>query len=320
MLVLSKPLGTGLALAGGTTADKAAAIAGMRRLNRAASEALQSLGDAVHAVTDVTGYGLAGHGWEMAERSGVRVVVDTSGIVAYPGAAAAAARGVRTGGDPRNRDYVAGHLDSTAARRRRRRCASTRRRRAGCSPPSIPTSPRDLVGGGFSRSAGGGSATIESGAALLVAAVASPLDDGPRTRAPTRSIERELWDAGHDVVVGIDEVGRGAWAGPLMVGAAILPRGHAGQRRPRLEDAHRSRAREAVRPDRRLVRGVGGRAAPARRSATSSGMAEAQRLAARRAIAGLGVVPDAAVVDGNWNFVSPHVAHVELRVKADPAA
>jgi selenide,water dikinase len=115
VLVLSKPIGTGLALAAGTDDDKVAAIAGMRRLNRGAAEQLTALGDAVHAVTDVTGYGLAGHGWEMADRSGVRVVVDTSGIVAYPGAAEAAAAGARTGGDARNRDYLAGHLDSSAA-------------------------------------------------------------------------------------------------------------------------------------------------------------------------------------------------------------
>jgi selenide,water dikinase len=115
VLVLSKPIGTGLALAGGSDADKAAAIAGMRTVNRLASERLQSLGEAVHAVTDVTGYGLAGHGWEMAERGGVRVVVDTAGIVAYPGALEAADRGVRTGGDRRNRDYLDGHLDSTAS-------------------------------------------------------------------------------------------------------------------------------------------------------------------------------------------------------------
>ena len=43
-------------------------------------------------------------------------------------------------------------------------------------------------------------------------------------RAPTRKIEQELWARGHETVVGIDEVGRGAWAGALMVGAAILPR------------------------------------------------------------------------------------------------
>ncbi len=41
-----------------------------------------------------------------------------------------------------------------------------------------------------------------------------------KKRAPTREIEKALWAQGHDVVVGIDEVGRGAWAGPLMVGAA----------------------------------------------------------------------------------------------------
>ncbi len=113
-VVLSKPLGTGLVLAGADDAAKAEATAGMRLLNRAAAETLQSLGSAVHAVTDVTGYGLAGHGWEVAERSGVRLVVDTAGLVAYPGAVAAAERGVRTGGDARNREYVAGHLDSTA--------------------------------------------------------------------------------------------------------------------------------------------------------------------------------------------------------------
>jgi selenide,water dikinase len=114
VLMLSKPLGTGLALAGGSADDKAAAIAGMRRLNRAASEELITLGGAVHAVTDVTGYGLAGHSWEMAERGGVQVVVDTDRLPTYPGALEAAERGVRTGGDPRNREYVGGHLRSTA--------------------------------------------------------------------------------------------------------------------------------------------------------------------------------------------------------------
>ena len=115
VLVLSKPLGTGLTLASGSPADKAAAIAGMRRINREASEELQALGSVVHAVTDVTGYGLAGHGWEMAERGGVRVHIHTDGLRAYPGAREAAARGVRTGGDPRNRDYVAEHLTSSAS-------------------------------------------------------------------------------------------------------------------------------------------------------------------------------------------------------------
>lgn len=114
VLVLSKPLGTGLALAAGTEHHKRVAIDGMKLLNRAAAESLIALRDGVHAVTDVTGFGLAGHGWEMAERSGARFVIDTADLVTYPGALEAAIDGKRTGGDPRNRDYLAGHLDSTA--------------------------------------------------------------------------------------------------------------------------------------------------------------------------------------------------------------
>jgi selenide, water dikinase len=106
VLVLSKPIGTGIVLAGGSDADQLAAIAGMRTLNRAAAEALCGFGDIVHAVTDVTGFGLAGHAWEMAERSGCRVVLDTAGLPLYAGALAAAAAGVRTGGDARNREYL----------------------------------------------------------------------------------------------------------------------------------------------------------------------------------------------------------------------
>lgn len=114
VVLLSKPLGTGLAMAGGDDGDRQIATEHMRRLNRSASETLVALGDAVHAVTDVTGYGLAGHGWEVAERSGVRLVIDGAGLPTYPGALEAAERGVRTGGDARNRDYVTGHLDSSA--------------------------------------------------------------------------------------------------------------------------------------------------------------------------------------------------------------
>ena len=112
--LLSKPLGTGLTLAGGSPSEKAVVIAGMRELNRIASEQLQQLGADVHAVTDVTGYGLAGHGWEMAQRSGVQLVLRAAMLRAYPGAFDAAQRGVRTGGDPRNRQYVAQHFSFDA--------------------------------------------------------------------------------------------------------------------------------------------------------------------------------------------------------------
>ena len=112
--ILSKPLGTGLVTAAGTDAQKKVAIVGMRTLNRVAAEQLRAHQDDVHAVTDVTGYGLAGHGWEIAERSGVTLVVDTSALPLYPGALDIAQSGHRTGGDPRNRVYVGDHLTASA--------------------------------------------------------------------------------------------------------------------------------------------------------------------------------------------------------------
>ncbi|MFM7761854.1 MAG: AIR synthase-related protein, partial [Acidimicrobiaceae bacterium] len=68
----------------------------------------------VHGVTDVTGYGLAGHGWEMAQRSGAQLVLRSAWLRAYDGAREAAMAGVRTGGDPRNRAYVADHFSFDA--------------------------------------------------------------------------------------------------------------------------------------------------------------------------------------------------------------
>ena len=62
------------------------------------------------AVTDVTGFGLFGHAHEMAERSGVRIVIDD--VPALPGALEAARAGVRTGGDSRNREFAPVEADS----------------------------------------------------------------------------------------------------------------------------------------------------------------------------------------------------------------
>lgn len=109
VLVLSKPLGTGIVLAGGSSAAKSSAITGMRLLNRRASEQLQSNGG-VHAVTDVTGFALAGHGWEMAERSGYQFTIEAARLPLYPEALEIAKRGVRTGGDARNRSAVGRHV------------------------------------------------------------------------------------------------------------------------------------------------------------------------------------------------------------------
>ena len=127
---------------------------------------------------------------------------------------------------------------------------------------------------------------------------------------------RRCGRAGHDVVVGIDEVGRGAWAGPLSVGAAILP---CDTRVNGVRDSKllSEREREALfdrLTDWCVAWSVG---SASQEECDQLGMSAAQKLAAKRAIEGLGVAPDVAVTDGKWDFVSPSVPNVELAVKAD---
>lgn len=135
-------------------------------------------------------------------------------------------------------------------------------------------------------------------------------------RAPTRSVEKELWARGHDLIVGIDEVGRGAWAGPLMVGAAVLPRDK------RVNGVRDSKVLTEAGREFLFDRIAGWCVAWAVGAASQDecdelGMAAAQKLACHRAINGLTVKPDIAVVDGLWDFVRPSVPKVEMRVKAD---
>ncbi|TML74068.1 MAG: selenide, water dikinase SelD [Actinobacteria bacterium] len=99
---LTKPLGTGLVLA--AKGDLAEAARWMTTLNDGAAEALRPF--TPHAVTDVTGFGLFGHAREVAERSAVRIVLEAASLPALTGALEAARAGVRTGGDPRNREFA----------------------------------------------------------------------------------------------------------------------------------------------------------------------------------------------------------------------
>ena len=112
---LTKPLGTGLVLAGhgkelAGAAEHAEAVRWMTTLNGAAADVLRPFQP--NAVTDVTGFGLFGHAHETAERSGVRICIDAGAMPALPGALDVARQGVRTGGDPRNRDFAGPHVES----------------------------------------------------------------------------------------------------------------------------------------------------------------------------------------------------------------
>ena len=108
-LVLTKRLGTGLLVSGHrqgktTEADLDGAVDQMRSLNRAASEVLVANG--IAGATDVTGFGLLGHGLEMARASGTRFVFDAGAMPALPGAIDLARAGVETGGAAHNRRFV----------------------------------------------------------------------------------------------------------------------------------------------------------------------------------------------------------------------
>jgi selenide, water dikinase len=114
VLVLTKRLGTGLLVSGarqGRTSpdDLSTAIESMRTLSRSASEIFVANG--VISATDVTGFGLLGHGLEMARASATRFVFDADALPALPGATELARAGVETGGATHNRRFVRDELD-----------------------------------------------------------------------------------------------------------------------------------------------------------------------------------------------------------------
>ena len=109
-LVLSKPIGTGVLatrLKAGALSPEATKrlIDVMATLNREASELM--LQHDVHACTDITGFGLAGHANEMAEGSGVTIVLRAADIPFMEGAYDAAAQGYLTGGGNATRKFLA---------------------------------------------------------------------------------------------------------------------------------------------------------------------------------------------------------------------
>jgi selenide,water dikinase len=104
VLVLTKALGTGI-IATAMKFDRApkeaadAAIASMIALNRGAADAIAALpAGAVHACTDITGFGLAGHGSEMAAGSGVTIAIDAASLPLLPGVEALATTNMPGGG------------------------------------------------------------------------------------------------------------------------------------------------------------------------------------------------------------------------------
>jgi len=130
ILILTKPIGTGV-IATALKARKApvgsveAAIASMARLNREAAEILHAFEESatgktsgnspIHAVTDVTGFGLLGHAREMAAGSAVSLHIDHARVPLLPGALEAAHGRFLAGGLKSNREFLAGCVEFSAA-------------------------------------------------------------------------------------------------------------------------------------------------------------------------------------------------------------
>jgi ribonuclease HII len=122
-----------------------------------------------------------------------------------------------------------------------------------------------------------------------------------RVSTPNLSEENVLHRRGHSLVAGMDEVGRGAWAGPVSVGVALIPAKATKRTLPRwlrdskqLSEARRESIFETVAAW--CVDWAVGHASP--EECDRYGMTVALRLASQRALAGLSCPPDALLVDG----------------------
>jgi selenide,water dikinase len=113
VLILTKPLGVGVittAIKRGSAPEEAAraAVESMATLNRSAAEALEPF--TVHACTDITGFGLIGHLYEMVSGSGVGAEVYARAVPLLPGALSLAREGVVPGGTHANRQHFGAHV------------------------------------------------------------------------------------------------------------------------------------------------------------------------------------------------------------------
>lgn len=114
------------------------------------------------------------------------------------------------------------------------------------------------------------------------------------------------------MIVGIDEVGRGCWAGPLVAGAAILHRPIEGLNDSKvLSKKRRNELAEIIKQNADVSLGWVSSA-----EVDELGLTEAVRLAMQRAIDGLVTPYQEVIIDGNYNYLS-HIAGTQAIIKAD---
>lgn len=114
LIILTKPIGTGVISTGikkgrATDAVIAGSVETMLTPGKQAAEAMREFG--VKGATDVTGFALLGHAWEMARASKVTIEIDSQEVPLLDGALAMATEGMLTSGDKSNREYVGSDVE-----------------------------------------------------------------------------------------------------------------------------------------------------------------------------------------------------------------
>lgn len=109
VLILTKPLGTGILTTAGKNSRLSAeemrpVLEWMMALNRDASLAARTVG--IRAATDITGFALMGHAYEMASAANAQFIFELDKLPVHPGAFELALQGSMPGGTARNRDYL----------------------------------------------------------------------------------------------------------------------------------------------------------------------------------------------------------------------
>jgi selenide,water dikinase len=118
VIILTKPIGTGV-ISTGIKFEKAApevaaaSVETMLTPGKYAAEAMREFG--VKGATDVTGFALLGHAWEMAKGSKATILIEHSRVPLIVGALELATAGLKTGGDKTNREYVGDDVDMDPA-------------------------------------------------------------------------------------------------------------------------------------------------------------------------------------------------------------
>ncbi len=131
-----------------------------------------------------------------------------------------------------------------------------------------------------------------------------------RGSGPSLRVEGRYFADGCAAVGGVDEVGRGAWAGPVSVGIAVITPGSGRRIPPGVRDSKQLTWAEREKLFDPLSRGVASYAVghATNNECDELGMTVAQRLAARRAFERLDVLPDVLLLDGRFDFLADRTA------------